>query len=147
MRRLEYRGRGWIALMLGVLGRLTLLPALVAAQAPVVIPGLPGANLAVGARPSSRYRPYSDLPGGKADGLTGETVGPPPTARDALFARGIVLRVNLSQLYQGVTSGGFRRAFPTGSNSTTSGRLTPRSSWAGRDCSSTSTASVGSAGV
>ena len=35
-------------------------------------------------------------------------------ARDALFDEGIDLRTNLSQFYQGVTSGGLRQTFPYG---------------------------------
>ena len=43
-------------------------------------------------------------------GITGSWLG----ARDALFDEGIDLRTNLSQFYQGVTSGGLRQTFPYG---------------------------------
>ena len=43
-------------------------------------------------------------------GITGDWFG----ARDALFDAGIDLRTNLSQFYQGVTSGGLRQTFPYG---------------------------------
>ena len=36
------------------------------------------------------------------------------SVRDALFDAGIDLRTNLSQFYQGVTSGGLRQTFPYG---------------------------------
>ena len=76
------------------------------------------------ARPSPTAWPYSDLPGGRAAtsadatdeptagrsayGLTGNWLG----LRDALFDEGIDLRTNLSQFYQGVTSGGLRQTLP-----------------------------------
>jgi hypothetical protein len=91
------------------------------AQSPVIIPGLPGAGLQAGARPPLTALPYSDPPGGNvatpADspdnlqpaippfGITGEWLG----ARDTLFDSGIDLRTNVSQFYQGVTSGGLRQ--------------------------------------
>ena len=124
---------GWVALVLGVLGLLTLSPTRAEAQDPVIIPGLPGAGLQAGARPAPTAWPYSDLPGGKAatptdttEAPTDTTESPPPAAppygltgnwfgaRDALFDKGIDLRTNLSQFYQGVTSGGLRQTFPYG---------------------------------
>ncbi len=117
---------GQVAIASKVLGMLILLAARADAQSPVIIPGLPGANLQSGARPPLTAWPYSDLPGGtlatSADsldipepdippyGITGDWLG----ARDALFDMGIDLRTNLSQFYQGVTSGGLRQAFPYG---------------------------------
>jgi porin len=112
-------------------GILALLPGRVEAQgpSPVIIPGLPGASLQAGARPSLRAWPYTDLPGGKPAAPTDETEAaeiPPPEARpygitgnwfgarDALFDEGIDLRTNLSQFYQGVTSGGLLQTFPYG---------------------------------
>ena len=47
----------------------------------MIIPGLPGASLPAGARPSLAAWPYSDLPGGKAAAPTDTTETPPPTAR------------------------------------------------------------------
>jgi porin len=118
----------------GVLSLIVLLsPTGAEAQDPVIIPGLPGVGLQAGARPAPTTWPYSDLPGGKpatptdtaeapADtaespaaaalphGLTGNWFG----ARDALFEKGIDLRTNLSQFYQGVTGGGLRQTFPYG---------------------------------
>ena len=126
---------GWVARWLGVLSLITLSPTRVAAQDPVIIPGLPGASLPAGARPAPTSWPYTDLPGGKADATTDRhdrrgtddtTESPPPAAppygltgswfgaRDALFDAGIDLRTNLSQFYQGVTSGGLRQTFPYG---------------------------------
>ena len=117
---------GWVALVPGVLGLLVLSPARAEAQAPVIIPGLPGASLQAGARPAPTAWPYSDLPGGKAATPADATDDPPPAAppfgvtgdwfgaRDALFDEGIDLRTNLSQFYQGVTSGGLRQTFPYG---------------------------------
>ena len=131
---------GWVALVPGVLGLLTLLPTRAAAQDPVIIPGLPGASLPAGARPAPTAWPYTDLPGGKAATPTDTTEAPtdttetptdtteipPPAAlpygltgswfgaRDALFDEGIDLRTNLSQFYQGTTSGGLRQTFPYG---------------------------------
>jgi porin len=129
-----YRKRRWVILVAGVIGLLALLPARAEAQgpAPVVIPGLPGAGLQAGARPSLNAWPYTDLPGGKPaapTGTTDETEAEdnlPPAAlpygvtggwfgaRDALFDEGIDLRTSLSQFYQGVTSGGLRQNFPYG---------------------------------
>jgi porin len=108
----------------------------------VIIPGLPGAGLQAGARPAPTAWPYSDLPRVKAatptdtaEAPTDETAtptdtteGPPPAAppppygltgdwfgaRDALFDKGIDLRTNLSQFYQGVTDGGLRQTFNYG---------------------------------
>ena len=114
-----------VVLVIGVLGILTLPPNPVAAQDPVIIPGLPGAGLQAGERPATTAWPYSDLPGGKAAtptdttdtrpaappfGLTGNWLG----ARDALFDEGIDLRTNLSQYYQGVASGGLSQSFRYG---------------------------------
>jgi hypothetical protein len=66
----EYGRRRWgsAALGLGGLILLTLSPTRAAAQgpSPVIIPGLPGASLQAGARPSLNAWPYTDLPGGKA---------------------------------------------------------------------------------
>jgi porin len=121
------RGRwGQLAIAPKVLGLLILSAACANAQSPVIIPGLPGASLQAGARPPLSAWPYSDLPGGNvatpADsleypepaipsfGITGDWLG----ARDALFDAGIDLRTNLSQFYQGVTSGGLRQTFPYG---------------------------------
>jgi porin len=93
---------------------------------PVIIPGLPGAGLQAGARPAPTAWPYTDLPAGKAMAPTdaAETAPPAPWpygvtgnwfgARDTLFDDGIDLRTNLSQFYQGVTSGGLRQTFPYG---------------------------------
>ena len=57
---------GRVALVPGVLGLLILSAARADAQAPVIIPGLPGAGLQAGARPPLTAWPYSDLPGGNA---------------------------------------------------------------------------------
>ena len=56
---------GWVVLVPGVLGLLTLSPTRAEAQDPVIIPGLPGASLPAGARPAPTAWPYSDLPGGR----------------------------------------------------------------------------------
>ena len=130
----------WVALVPGVLGLLTLCPTPAVAQDPVIIPGLPGANLPAGARPAPTAWPYTDLPGGKAatpidktatpadttEAPTETTESPPPAAppygltgswfgaRDSLFDTGIDLRTDLSQFYQGTTSGGLRQTFPYG---------------------------------
>ncbi len=71
----------------GVVGILTLLPARAEAQGPgpVIIPGLPGAGLQAGARPSPNAWPYTDLPGGKRAAPTdttdeAETEEIPPSA-------------------------------------------------------------------
>ena len=130
----------WVALMLGVQSIVTISATGVAAQDPVVIPGLPGANLPAGARPALTAWPYTDLPGGKAAKPTDQTAtptdtteaptdtaeSPPPAAlpygltgnwfgaRDSLFDKGIDLRTDLSQFYQGTTSGGLRQTFPYG---------------------------------
>jgi porin len=108
-----------------VIGILTLLSGFVRAQDPVIIPGLPGAGLQAGERPSTTAWPYTDLLGGRAAeptetavttpaappfGVTGNWFG----ARDALFDDGIDLRTNLSQFYQGVTGGGLRPGFGYG---------------------------------
>jgi len=127
MSRVGCRDRwGWVALVAVVLGLLTLSPTRAEAQAPVIVPGLPGAGLQAGTRPALTAWPYSDLPGGGAATLTDETERPPPAAlpygitgdwlgaRDFLFDEGIDLRTNLSQFYQGVTSGGLRQSFPYG---------------------------------
>ena len=118
--------RGWVALVLGVLGLLILSATQAGAQDPVIIPGLPGAGLQAGARPAPTAWPYSDLPGWTAATSTDEIESPPPAAppygltrnwfggRDALFDEGIDLRTNLSQFYQGVTGGGLRQSFPYG---------------------------------
>jgi porin len=122
-------GRGrrrQLAIAAKVLGLLILSAARADAQSPVIIPGLPGASLAAGARPTLTAWPYSDLPGGyvadladaldypetgiPAYGITGDWLG----ARDALFDAGIDLRTNLSQFFQGVASGGLRQTFPYG---------------------------------
>jgi porin len=130
------RGHRWdrAILAIGVFGILTLTPDPVGAQDPVIIPGLPGANLQSGARPSPTAWPYTDLPGGGSatptdttEAPTDTTESPPPPAalpygftgnwfgaRDALFDEGIDLRTNLSQFYQGTTSGGLRQTFPYG---------------------------------
>jgi len=123
-----FHKRRWIVLLPGVVGLLALLPARAEAQGPgpVIIPGLPGANLQAGARPSPAVWPYTDLPRGAAAAPTDETEGAPPApppygvtgnwfgARDGLFDDGIDLRTSLSQFYQGVTSGGLRQTFPYG---------------------------------
>ena len=109
-----------------VLGLLVLSTGRADAQTPVIIPGLPGASLQSGAIPAKIAWPYSDLPGGSAAapddsadsplpavppfGVTGDWQG----ARDVLFDVGIDLRTNLSQFYQGVTTGGLRQTFPYG---------------------------------
>src|SRR5207253_453307 len=87
-----------------------------------IIPGLAGAGLPSGSRPAPTDWPYSDLPGVKARAPTDESPTIPPYgftgnwfgARDALFDDGIDLRTNLSQFYQGLTSGGLRQTFPYG---------------------------------
>ena len=140
MKGVDRRKYGSVALMLGILSLITLSATRVAAQVPVIIPGLPGANLPAGARPAPSVWPYTDLPGGKGStsaekaATTADTTEAPadtteslpPTAlpygitgdwfgsRDALFDAGIDLRTNLSQFYQGVTSGGLRQTFPYG---------------------------------
>jgi porin len=68
MKGVDRRKFGCIALMLGILGVATLSTTRVAAQVPVIIPGLPGANLPAGARPAPTLWPYTDLPG--AEGPT-----------------------------------------------------------------------------
>ena len=108
MRRTGRQRRTWAAVVRGVVGLLTLLPAHAEAQGPgpVIIPGLPGAGLQAGARPSPNAWPYTDLPGGKPAAPTdttdeAETVEIPPSAappygvtggwfgaRDALFDDG-----------------------------------------------------------
>jgi len=125
-RRIGCHKWSWVSLVFGVLGLLILSPTRAEAQDPVIIPGLPGAGLQAGAIPMPTAWPYSDLPGGKAATPTDTTVSPPPAApafgltgnwlgaRDALFDKGIDLRTNLSQFYQGVTSGGLRQTFPYG---------------------------------
>lgn len=117
---------GWVVLVPGVLVLLALSPTRAEAQDPVIIPGLPGANLPAGARPSPTTWPYTDLPGGRSATPTDTTESPPPAAppygltgnwfgaRDTLFDKGIDLRTNLSQFYQGTTSGGLRQTFPYG---------------------------------
>jgi len=128
---IDYRTRGWIYLVPGVLGLLALLPGRAEAQGPgpVIIPGLPGNGLQAGARPALNAWPYTDLPGGKpaapADKPEAAEIPPPATqpygvtgdwfsSRDSLFDQGIDLRTNLSQFYQGVTGGGLRQGFPYG---------------------------------
>jgi porin len=129
------RGHRWdrATLAIVVFGILTLTPDPAEAQAPVIIPGLPGAGLQAGTRPTPTAWPYTDLPGGKPATRTDATEAPsdrpespPPAAlpygftgdwfgaRDNLFDKGIDLRTNLSQFYQGVTSGGLRQTFPYG---------------------------------
>ena len=68
MSKRGWRGWGSAALGLGGLILLTLSPTRSAAQgpSPVIIPGLPGAGLQAGTRPSANVWPYTDLPGGKA---------------------------------------------------------------------------------
>ncbi len=140
MSRVVAQRWGWVALVPSVLGLLTLCPIPAAAQDPVIIPGLPGRNLPAGARPAPTAWPYTDLPGGKASTPTDTTAAPtdttatptdttehpPPAAppygvtggwfgaRDFLFDEGIDLRTDLSQFYQGTTSGGLRQTFPYG---------------------------------
>jgi porin len=117
---------GQAGIVAKVLGLLILSAARADAQSPVIIPGLPGASLQSGARPALTAWPYSDLPGGSlatpADspdypepalppfGITGDWLG----ARELLFDSGIDLRTNLSQFYQGVTTGGLRQTFSYG---------------------------------
>ncbi|WP_406698117.1 carbohydrate porin [Singulisphaera sp. Ch08] len=117
---------GWVVLLPGVLVLLALSSTRAQAQNAVIIPGLPGANLPAGARPVPTAWPYSDLPGGRSATTTETTESPTPAAsssllmgnwfgaRDALFEKGIDLRTNLSQFYQGVTRGGLRQSFPYG---------------------------------
>jgi porin len=119
---------GSAALGLGGLILLALSPTRAEAQGPgpVIIPGLPGASLQAGARPTPTAWPYMDLPGGEATAPIDATEGAPPVpppygvtgnwfgARDALFVKGIDLRTNLSQFYQGVAGGGLRQTFPYG---------------------------------
>ncbi len=126
MIRVGCRKWGWVAFVPGMLGLLILSSTRAEAQAPVIIPGLPGANLQSGARPALGAWPYSDLPGGQAPIPDDAIDGPPPEAlpygitgdwfglRDVLFDEGIDLRTNLSQFYQGVTGGGLRQGFPYG---------------------------------
>jgi porin len=116
---------GLVVLVPGVLAVLFLSATRTKAQDPVIIPGLPGASLPAGTRPAPFAWPYTDLPGGIAATAT-DTIEIPPAAppygvtgswfgaRDALFDEGIDLRTNLSQFYQGVTSGGLRQTFPYG---------------------------------
>ena len=63
-------------------------------------------------RHDRRGRDATEIPPPAAPpyGVTGNWFG----ARDALFDEGIDLRTNLSQFYQGVTSGGLRQTFPYG---------------------------------
>jgi porin len=137
---------GLAVLVPGVLALLALSPTRAEAQdpSPVIIPGLPGANLPAGARPAPTAWPYTDLPGGRSattaeppadtteapadttEAPTDTTESPPPAAppygltgnwfgaRDSLFDYGIDLRTDLSQFYQGTTSGGLRQTFPYG---------------------------------
>ncbi len=125
--------RGWVVLAVGALVLLALSPTRAEAQDPVIIPGLPGAGLPAGARPAPAAWPYIDLPGGRSAAPSDTTKGPletteslPPAAppygltggwfgaHDLLFDKGIDLRTNVSQFYQGVTSGGLRQTFPYG---------------------------------
>jgi porin len=125
MSRASFRGRGRIALVAGAVSLIALLATRAEAQgpSPVIIPGLPGANLQAGTLPRLTVWPYTDLPGGKAIapsdeeepgplpyGVTGNWFG----ARDNLFDDGIDLRTNVSQFYQGVTGGGLHQGFPYG---------------------------------
>ncbi len=128
MIELDFRTRGWVYLVPGVVVLLVLFSGRVEAQSPgpVIIPGLPGAGLQAGARPATTAWPYTDLPGGKAMAPSDETEIAPPAplpygvtgswlgARDTLFDKGIDFRANLSQFYQGVTGGGLRQGFPYG---------------------------------
>jgi porin len=126
MRGFGYHGWRWIALAPGALCLMTLCLTPASAQDPVIIPGLPGTNLPAGARPALTIWPYTDLPGGKPATPTDSTENPssaaPPYgvtgnwfgARDVLFNDGIDLRTNVSQFYQGTTSGGLRQTFPYG---------------------------------
>jgi porin len=126
MNRVGRRTRGRVALAAGASALLILSAARAVAQVPVIIPGLAGASVQSGARPALSAWPYSDLPGGSSATPPDETNVRPPTAppfgvtgdwlgaRDVLFDQGIDLRTNLSQFYQGVTSGGLRQSFPYG---------------------------------
>jgi len=120
MRRGDCRGRVLAALLLVVWGLFAPSPPRVLAQAPVIIPGLPGAGLPSGSGPSSIGRPASALPRGKAGAETETTetpygpAGNRPGARASLFDDGIELRTYVSQFYQGVAGGGLRQAFPYG---------------------------------
>ena len=117
---------GWFALLGGVLGFLALGPTSARAQDPLIIPGLPGANLPSGARPALNAWPYTDLPGGEAAApFDGTEIAPPAAppygvtgswfgARDFLFDEGIDLRTDFSQFFQGTASGGLRQTFPYG---------------------------------
>jgi porin len=113
---------GWFARWLGMLGLVALSPSGGAAQAPVIIPGLPGVGLPSGTRLAPTDWPYADLPGANGRAPTDEPAAAPPYgftgnwsgARDDLFDYGIDLRTNFSQFYQGTTSGGLRQGFPYG---------------------------------
>ena len=128
-----------VALRLGILSLTHIHPRPARThKSPSSSPGCPGPVSRPEPRPLPTSWPYTDLPGGKADvdrggdddrydrgtghrqrarrrplrriGITGDWFG----ARDALFDAGIDLRTNLSQFYQGVTSGGLRQTFPYG---------------------------------
>ena len=117
---------GRVALVPGVLGLLILVAARRRRQDPVIIPGLPGRV----SRPVRGRRSTPGLtrtcPAGDQRHPTDTTESPPPAtppfgvtgdwfgAHDLLFDEGIDLRTNLSQFYQGVTSGGLRQTFPYG---------------------------------
>ena len=118
---------GWVALVPGVLGLLALLTDPRRGAGPRHHPrtargGSPGrceagadrlALLGPARRESQRHRPTRPRAHRRPlrrIGLTGNWFG----ARDALFDEGIDLRTNLSQFYQGVTSGGLRQTFPYG---------------------------------
>jgi porin len=94
-------------------------------------------GLQAGTRPSPTAWPYTDLPGGKAakptdttqppadtaqsptDDLENPPPAPPPYgitgdwfgARNTLFDKGLDFRTDLTQFYQGVTSGGLDQTF------------------------------------
>ena len=117
---------GWVALVPGVLGLLALSPARGRRRTPSSSPDCPGrvsrpvrgradrlALLGPARRETPRHRPTRQRAHRRPlrrIGITGDWLG----ARDALFDEGIDLRTNLSQFYQGVTSGGLRQTFPYG---------------------------------
>jgi porin len=114
----------WARLVIAGLGFAILSLTRAEAQDPVIIPGLPGAGLQIGERPAPATRPDADLPDREAApespdvpppeplpfGVTGNWFG----ARDSLFDQGLDFRANVSQFYQGVTSGGLNDEFGYG---------------------------------
>ena len=112
------------------LGRSSGIPALgptsARVQDPLIIPGLPGANLPSGARPALNAWPYTDLPGGEAAvPFDGTEIAPPAAppyglwgvgsvVRDFLFDEGIDLRTDFSQSSREPPAAALRETFPYG---------------------------------